>query len=330
MRSGLPLLFLLHPLVACDGGLDASDAADSGDRAPTVIPANADGSIAFGDASNYSFAGALDAPGFDLQQAADVGLDWSELEGDLQCHDVDPVADIDNVALLWFKDLEESQVEEGLSNNDLQQVNLTLYLSYEPADATQFTLSQLLAFGATDPEIEPFFVENSGAWLILLTTGTTIGQGARTLAFLHPVDNGDSMGAITGGCDILDWSVDLRSLNPLGVLANGPWNLDFGDISTTGQGNEFDPVDVTEVMLARYDTLDLSALEERFLDIETLADESWSIPVESGTTLDLATLVNAEGNAFSGFDGGETWLLALRCGRCPSPAPLALTVLVPQ
>ena len=26
MRSGLPLLFLLHPLVACDGGLDASDA----------------------------------------------------------------------------------------------------------------------------------------------------------------------------------------------------------------------------------------------------------------------------------------------------------------
>ena len=299
---------------------------------PTVEPANEDGNIAFGDENNYAFSGTIDGPTLSLQPASDVGVDWAELHEDLQCHGLDPVADIDNVALVWFRYLDEVEVEAGISNNDLNQSEMSLYLSFEPGEATSFTLSQLLAFGATDPEVEQYFLPDSGAWMMLLTTGTTIAVGVRMLAFLEADASSSATSAsVADGCAVLDYQVDLQNLTPLGVLADGPWLMDWSDLATTGQGNTLIDTQVSEILLAGYESLDLADLEADFLDIESLADVRYTLTNESGTSADLSGLVNdADGSAFTGFDAANLWLLALRCGNCPSPAPLALTVLVPQ
>lgn len=298
---------------------------------PEVEPAPADGSIRLGDENNYTFSGAIDAPTLSLKPASDVGLDWSSLQDDLQCHPLDPVADIDNVALVWFRYLDEASVEAGMSNNDLNQSEMSLYLSYEPGDETSFSLSQLLAFGQTDPEIEPFFVPESGSWMVLLTTGTTIAVGARMLAFLNPDESSESMvGAVSDGCSVLDYEVELEALNPLGVLRDGPWRLDWSDLTATGQGNPFITTQVTELMLARYDSLTITDLEADFLDIESLASDRWTLEHQSGTSADFAEMTHVQdGSLFAGFDDESAWIVALRCASCPSPAPLALSVLVP-
>lgn len=315
---------------ALTGCLGTEPDSGTNDEAPEVEPANADGSILLGDENNYSFSGLIDAPTVSLQAGGDVGVDWSGLTDDIQCHPLDPVADIDNVALVWFRYLDEATVEEGISNNNLNQSEMSLYLSHEPGDNASFTLSQLLAFGATDPDVEQYFIPDSGAWMLLLTTGTTIAVGARMLAFLDPVANSAStMGSISDGCSVLDYSVELETLNPLGVLTDGPWLLDWSALTTTGQANAFVTTQVSEVMVARYESLDLVDLEADFLDIELNATDRYTVAHSSGTSADLSLLTHAnDGSAFPGFAAEGTWIVALRCGLCASPAPLALSVLV--
>ena len=317
-------------LLAC--APDDGDTAEVADIAPPEVEAaNADGSIMFDDENNYSFSGVIDAPTLTLKAEADVGVDWSGLTEDLQCHALDPVADIDNVALVWFRYLDELAVEDGISNNNLNQSEMSLYISHEPGDQTSFNLSQLLAFGATDPHVEQYFVPDSGSWMLLLTTGTTIAVGARMLAFLEPDSASESMmGAVSDGCSVLDYEVELETLNPLGVLRDGPWLLDWSTLTVTGQGNPFLTTQVSEILVARYDELTLPDLEADFLDIESIASARYTMVHASGTSADLANLVNVDdGSAFAGFDDASAWLVALRCTTCPSPAPLALSVLVP-
>ena len=298
---------------------------------PAGGPSQAEGALTFGNENNYQFSGVIDGPTLSLQAGADVAVDWGELSEDLQCHPLDPVGDIDNAALVWFRYLDEAAAEDGISNNNLNQSEMSLYLSFEPGDATTVTLSQLLAFGATDPEVEQYFIENSGAWMLLLTTGTTIAVGTRMLAFLEPTTNtSDTSASVTDGCSVLTYEVELEALTPLGVLADGPWLLDWSGLTSTGQGNPFVATQVSEILLARYETVSLSDLEGDFLDIEPLADDRYTLVHESGTSADLSRLTNArDGTAFPGFDEESLWLLALRCQHCPSPAPVALTVLVP-
>lgn len=314
--------------VAC---LDlADDTAETAEEGQTLEPPDASGLIALGDDNNYAFDGRLDGPTISLAAEQDATIDFSGLDKDLQCHELDPVADIDNVALLMFRYLSETEVEAGLSTDSLEMADMSLYISYEPGDATSFNLSDLSFFG-TDPEIEAEFHEGNGSFLVLLTTGTTVGSGARMIGFLEPsAEETATSGALTDGCSVLDYEADLTSLQPLAVLPSGPWTLDWSAVTTTGQGTDFVDTKVTSVMLAYYADLTMADLETQFLDIELLADRTWNLEHAGGTSADLSTLVDAsDGSAFTGFEAEGTYLLALRCGSCPSPAPLVLTQLVP-
>jgi len=315
-------------LVAC---LDAADdSADTAELGQAVDPPDPSGLIALGDGNNYGFDGQLDGPTIPLAAEQDATIDFSGLDKDLQCHDLDPVADVDNVALLMFRYLTETEVEAGLSTDSLEMADMSLYISYEPGDATSFRLSDLSFFG-TDPEIEAEFHEGNGSFLVLLTTGTTVGSGARMIGFLQPsAGETSTSGALTDGCSVLDYEADLTSLQPLAVLPDGPWTLDWSAVTETGQGTELVDTKVTSVMLAYYASLTMADLERQFLDIEILADRTWNLEHAGGTSADLSLLVDAsDGSTFAGFEAEGTYLLALRCGSCPSPAPLVLTQLVP-
>ncbi|MFZ5481729.1 MAG: hypothetical protein ACOZNI_33515 [Myxococcota bacterium] len=309
-------------LLACVADPPAAD-DDGGEPRPDVP-------VALTDASNYRFEGTLDGPTLTFAEHSVATVTWADLTEDLQCHALDPVTDVDNVAILWFRDLAEADVEQGLADGTLQQVDLTVYLSYEPGDGTSASLEDVTFFG-TDADIEAEFAEGSGAWLFLLTTGTTVGAGARMLAFLEPrADEVATERALNDGCAVLDYTVELTSLTPARIREEGPWEVDWSAVETNGVGQDFVTTDVSEVMLAWFADLSLAELEEDFLDLELLADRTWRGEHAGGTSADLAALVDdADGTPFAGFEGEGTWVLALRCDTCPNPAPLLLTVLEP-
>ncbi len=306
----------LSVLAACAGGGPT-------DTAEPAEPAG----LSFVNENNFTFEGLLNIPSFPVGAKADFSMSWAELDKDLQCHDLDPVADIDNVGLMPFPYLSEAEVEDGLARDSLRQVDMGVYLSYEPGDTTEFLLSQV-SFGGTDPNIEPLFAEDSGSWLVVLTTGTGVALGSRMLAFVEPRDAETNHAvSVDDGCALLDYSVSLTTLTPLSVSTDTPLTLEWSHLTVTGQGSPLDTTKVSRVMVAHFEDTDLAALEAQFLDLETLATRTWSAPHLSGVQADLAALVaDDDQTPFPGFDDTGLWLVALMCSSCPVPAPLGLTL----
>ncbi len=310
-------------------GDDAADLVVDDDTAPadTDTGPAADGSVPLSDANNYTYEGVLDAPAFPVAALSDATLDWSALRTDLRCNALDPVADIDNAALLVFPHLTEQEVEQGLSDDSLDQAALGAYLSQEPGDATQIRLSDMTFFG-TDVDIEQEFDAGSGTWLVILTTGTEIAVGARMLAFLTPTAGESATEAVvTDGCPVLDFSADLASMRRVPVLRDGPWALDWSALTRDGHGGHFEPTRVDGLMIARFDR-SIEDLQANFLDLESLAAETWRYTHTTGTSADLAALTGPS-EPFPGFTGEGVWAFALTCGTCPNPAPLFLTIVEP-
>lgn len=302
----------------------ASDGGDSGGA--TAVPPT---DLVLEDHHNYQFTGTLEVPETLTTALVDFAVDWSALSLDMQCHPTDPVADIDNLALLVFPYLTTTEVEAGLSGSNLLQADLGGYTSHLPADATDARLTDFTFFG-TDVDIETLYAEGSGTWLLLLATGTRIGLGTRMLSFVTPVAaETNTQVDVTDGCAVLNFDADLQSLVPVPVRAGGPWNLDWSGLTVDGQGNPMALGNIDGLMLGHYPDHTAAELEADFVDIELLADAVWELPLASGSTADLS-LATADGVPFSGFTSGGTWVLGLRCSTCSNPAPLFLTVLDPR
>ena len=302
-----------------------TETPDTGGDTGSPLP-DPDATVLLSDANNYSYLGSLDAPSFDVRELSDITLGWAEMTEDLQCHTVDPVADIDNAILLVFPYLSEAEVEYGLANDTLLQSDLEVYLSQETGTATEVQLANMTFFG-TDSEIETYFTASHGTWLVVLATGTEVAVGGRMLAFLHPTADGPDRADIAGGCDVLAMEADFHSLTPVSVPADGPWVVDWTNVTTDAHGNAFEPTRVDGVLLARFDE-SVEELEARFLDLELLAEETWTGTVTSGRSADLATLTGTTGT-FPGFEAEGTYGMALTCSSCPNPAPLFLSFLEP-
>lgn len=323
---------LLISLLACgspadDTGTPKDSGEETGESGETGETAAPTGDMVLTDANNYAYSGLLDAPSVTTAELTDIHFDWSRLTLDLQCHEVDPVKDIDNIALLAFPYLSEEEVEAGLSAGDLQQVDLGGYVSLEVGDRTDANLTELTFFG-TDVDIEKLYAEGSATWLLLLTTGDTVGVGARTLLFLEPrADEDNTEAAFEDDCDILDFTADLTSLTPVRV-GPAPWSVAWGGLTTDGQGGSIELGNIDQLTLGVYPGQTPEDLAAAFLDLDRIAAGLWTWDVGGSTSLDLAT-PTADGTTFPGFDQDGTWILALRCTLCANPAPLFLTVIEP-
>ena len=310
-------------MVAATGLLLAAACGGKGEN-PDVS-----GQISFKDANNYSFTGAIDIPSVETASATDLTMCFDNLVSDIQCHDVDPVADIDTVGLVRFRHLSQAEVEEKMAADDLQQADQDGYVEVSTGTDTCVDLSAMSFFGS-EFDLETEYVEGGGTYLVLVTTGATPGVGSRLLSFIEPkaastttdIDLGD-------GCGALDFTVDLRSLETVPMLVDGPWEVDWEKLDVDGQGNALSPSDVDGLMVAWYETATLDDLQQQFLDLELIADELWTIDLSAGRSADLADAKNAAGDAFTGFDRDGVWLVALRCSLCYNPAPLFLTVVEP-
>ncbi len=311
------LTYVPVALVACtttgDGGCGSDD--DSGNDVIMLLNEN-----------NYTWTGGLDIPAYVTAELVDIHFDWSGMDKDMLCHDMDPVADVDSVGLTRFPLLAQDDVGGGLTNNSLKQSDTNGYVSCEPGDRTECWLSEF-SFGGTAYNTIEVYEEGGGTFLFNLQTGTQPGQGARFVAFLEPTTTSDVTELVLEPtCDIVSMEFDLTALAPLDVPATGPWTVDWSLLSVSGNGLPVIPGDLDEVMVASYDGLSTEELSEQFLDLDLLATDLYTLQLDGGTQATLGGLVTADGKGFEGFTTDQTWLLALRCNTCTNPSPVFMTV----
>lgn len=211
-----------------------------------------------------------------------------------------------------------------MSDATLQQADISGYVESRVGEQTCTSLSDMSFFG-TSIDVTTEYRSDLGTYLLAFTTGTEPAVGSRMLTFIQPSlgsDNGRV--EVSGGCDVLEFSVNLGALEPVALPKDGPWVVDWSAVTTDGRGNLSDFEAVDTVTLAHYGDQKLSELEAEFLNIESMATRLWSAPLESGSVFDLELLSDAEG-AFPGFQADGLWVFALLCERCFNPAPLFLT-----
>ncbi|HJN77718.1 MAG TPA: hypothetical protein QGF58_27605 [Myxococcota bacterium] len=297
---------LLLPILACNGS--------SSEPEPVTLA----------DDDNYFFDGGLDITTIEVQSYADVQLDWSGLDTDLQLHETDPVEDIDMLTLLAFRYLDEEQVMDSLSNNSLLQSDVAGFFLNEPGDATVTGIADFTLLG-NDIDVENQFrleTDKIASWLVVVQSGTTPGVGSRMLKFLSPVSESDVTEiAIENTDTVLDFSVAIDGSMSFPSGTNEV-RVDWSGLTVDGLQNDFDHGGIDRIMISHYAELSAADLEQQFLDLELVADDLYDAELNGVTSLMLSEL-----EGFEGIDGAGTWVLALRCSTCTHPAPPYLTVL---
>lgn len=281
--------------------------------------------VSLADDTNYRFEGTLDIGVWPARALSDITLDWSALSTDLLGHPFDPVADVVTVAFAVFQNLTAAELEEALSTDSLEQSDVSLYVSVLPQDSTSVTLSEMTLLG-NDIDVETWFEEGSGSWLLILSDTDAVGIGARSVALVEPLATSESTTVtLQDGATALTLDVDLTSLTPLRFpQGTTDVQLDWSDLGVNGRGAEWVEDMVDGVMLARFDTLTPEEIQGQFADAELLADDLTTLSFVGGDTVDLSAM-----EGWDGIDGDGTWALALTCSTCSNPAPPYFTLLEP-
>lgn len=306
-----------EPDAAADAGADIDAAQPS-----PVVSAT--------DENNYSIVGTIDIPSVTTASATDLDICWDDLVRDIQCHALDPVDDIDNISLIRFGHLTQEEVEARMSSGELQQADMDGYLELRPTGDLCGALSAFSLFG-TPVDVASQYVAGDGTYLLVLTTGTTPGVGARMLTFLEPDEGSKSTNvAIAEGCDVVTVDASLSAATPLQVPRVGPWQLDWSALTTDGQGNALQPGRIDGLMVAYYADTTVAELEDQILDLLLVATWIWSADSVSGRAFEFEEGWGGQVGFDTYPDESGVWLLGLTCSRCYTPAPIFLAVLQPR
>ena len=294
---------------------------------------DARGNVLLSDANNYKTNASLTVPTVETA-ASDLDICWTDVATDIQCHPVSATADLDNVSLLRISHLTQDQVEDKLAAGTLTQAQVAGYLDYQTDHATTCMKLSQMSFGGTKLNVISEYVEDpKWVYLLLFSKGTTPGQGARAMTFIKPAATSlNTTVTAPSGCGLLDFTADLHTLTTLPIPTAGPWVVDWRDITVDGQGSPVPFERIDGVTVGFYAGKTATDLEMQIFDIEIAATALWDLKLKSGRTADLALAKErASGAAFAGFDRAETgtWMLALTCSRCQTPAPILLTILAP-
>ena len=270
---------------------------------------------------NYAFGGRLDAVVTELEAQTDVVFDWSELTTDLRER---PLGAVGGVGLLGCgAPLDE--VLDQLAANVLYSSTCTEGFVATPAPgATEVRASDFGIVGNPLP-VADTLLEDDRTWAVALTGAegdellflafVRFGEGAEATRLILTPDltRAEVTVSLSGtplearrGSTVLDWSAFLDGEDAF--------------------GSSFDDVRADQLLLARFDVEDVSPLEADFLPLDEVAAELYRTSVLGETRADLTQAVDAEGNPFTGFTKGGTWLVGLGCTTCLHPAPLVLAV----
>jgi hypothetical protein len=272
------------------------------------------------DGNNYDYTPTLTATSVSVPAFEDVRVSWANLSVDLLGHDMDPAL-LDRASLLVGRDLTAEEMLEALALDRLDMSDLRIMLLCTPTDAACLLSDFGLAGSTLDPA--KYFEPDSGAWLI--APGQSTEAGVASLVFLVPDPDAPPTDQVdmSDAPATLEVDADLSTLEPLYVAAESAPRVDWSSITMDALGNTVDGSRFDRLLLGRYE-LSIDELETRFLDLETIATQTWEQDVTGLTELDLSSLEDAPP-----FDTDATWLLALQCSTCMNPAPRFLTVIYP-
>lgn len=291
--------------------------------------------IALADENNYGSTSNLTIPTIETAAAVDLDICWTNVVEDIQCHELDPVADLDQVSLLRLLNLTEDEVEAHIEADDLPQAAVDGYLSVETDHESSCTKLSAMTFFGTEVDVTEEYVEtDTNTYMLLLAEGTTPGVGARNMVFLKPTADSDVTRVDVGsGCGVLEFTADLSSAATVPVTSRGPYVLDWSGMSKDSQGKTIIFQNIDRVVLGFYAGMSVEHIETNIFDLELMATWLYEIDLDGGRTADLSLAIERDsGEAFDGFERDEdgVWLVGLICSECRNPAPLVLSVLEPQ
>jgi len=321
---GTGVTLLATSLAAC-----GSDPPAEGDKP-------ADGAILVTDANTFTSTAAITLldpqPVVTAASGASVSVCWGAPK-DLLCHD-EPMK---TVFLVRIAEPNRDEVLRHIVAGDLDSyVESTIRYKGVAGDLDGCALLSEFTDGDDPIQIDSeYFASAEYSYLLVFSAGESAGgAGTISMTFLEPGAGATSVPA-PDGCGQLNYTVDLEALTPVAVPLAGPWNVDWSGLTRTGDGQEVQFNTIDRVMVAYYEGRDLPNLEMNIFDLEQLEGAKyWEMPHNGQVRhadLSLA-MERGTGAAFPGFQTAATgtWMLALMCDTCASPAPLMLTVLNPM
>jgi hypothetical protein len=323
------------------GGSSRGNGGSGGGCMGTNIIAN--------EANNYSFSSTLTFPPVKVAPKSDLQFDWGAVTADFLGHAVDPKKDL-NTVLVFVWDLSLDDLETKLNADTLASRDLTVVppLSYT-ADGN-VTSARMLEFTFNDSpigedgmvsvdQVLSFFDPSAydpatHTYTLMAATGDVLGQGTRMIqSFLVDANATNTVVTMTKDSTQLEFQADLTRLAPTTIPAGQPnVSLDWSMMTTNALGGDFTGMSATKItsaFIGRYDESPSELSGEKFLDLELIAATLFRKSVDTGTSVDLSTFQDGDGNGFAGIDNDGTWLVGLQCGECRNPAPWYLTVLEP-
>lgn len=327
-RSAPTLLALLciSPVALGCGGDDGGNTDAGG-------PSSA-GTVLLRDNNNYRATSALSIPSIETASGTDLDICWTDVTSDLQCHELMPQAAVNNVGLLRLLNLTEAEAEEQLASGQLSMSQVDGYLQYNTDHQSTCAKLSSMTFLGTPIDVEAEYTESSGhTYMLVFTESTDPGGAAYAMTFVKPTANSTNTTVnASEGCGLLEFEADLSTPDTVPIPLDGPWLVDWRNVTIDGQGYPIDVGGIDGVLLGFYENKTVDDLEAELFDLELIATDIWEIRLEQGRTAQLEFAQHrGDGSLFAGFDPSRqgVWLIALTCSTCPTPAPILLSILDP-
>ena len=293
--------------------------------------------IVANEANNYFVRTGLTFFPVTVRPNTELVFRWSGLTVDLLGHGLSPQSDIDAVHLMIWKvrplDFAPMLADGLLRQRDLAAV-LTVYTEKMLTEARLFDFTSvgmplppedILLFFDTDA-----YPPEQHTYTLMIASGTEIGKGTRMIqTFSLDPQSTNTVVEMTRQSTRVELGVNLRMQEPTLVLpGTTDVTIDWSGMEVTARQEVFDPNEITELVVAHYNGTPVQ-LEDRFLDLELIAEEMWRADIAAGTSASFTSLRSNSGVPFTGIDNYGTWIVALRCGPCLNPAPPYLSVMTP-
>lgn|GEM_PF-2740898 len=277
------------------------------------------------DASNYAFSGEINAETMDIAPQQHLDVDWGDLTLDIRGRNTDPSTDIGELALVSFY-MPEADLMQALANNDLMQSDIRDYRIFENLEGV--TTASSSAFSVVGNPFDKTLLTESetSTWTLVAMRGAGSEAEVASLAVLTPTEGEtNSSVALDNASATLDFTADLQSAVPVVATSGTAYTLDWSEITQDSTGHEYASNTFDRLTVAHILNDDIDELEAQFVQLLELADSLYRLDIYGRDSLSLDELEDQDGTPFTGFTTDGTWLIALECPACLSPAPLVLT-----
>ena len=287
--------------------------------------------------NNYSSTSTLSLGNVDTVAGQALTIDWSAVAEDMQCHSLDPLNTIKNVAIVWLPNMTHADAQVKLISGNLDLSTVGSYCEYntDHASTTAPTSSMKCLTGDSRLPVQ----SDTDTYVLIASKSLTPGAGAQSMIFVNPTAaSQNTTVSIPTGCHELAFSADLHDLTKVAVPTQGPWLADWSQVTQDSERKsvKWAKYDAYDLILGYYD-ISVPELETRFFDVDILPKKMWRIssmpgssaPADMVKNLGKAMADDGSGSLFTGFDVAPdaVWALGLQCPDCQNPAPMFLTIL---